>query len=198
MLRNARASLPVNWLAAHRTTLVRTFVLAAIGGYLLFVAALWLAGSFEVQTIGYPGVWLFSLIGASSIILPVPGLAAVCAGAAPAVGLDPAFLGVIAGSAEAIGEMTGYLAGASGGSFVQKNRHFPRIRNWVIRRGGIVFFLMSLVPNPLFDVVGIAAGSVRYPVRRFLLVTFLGKSIKSTWIAYGCYYGISAIQGLVG
>ncbi|MBM3959792.1 MAG: VTT domain-containing protein [SAR202 cluster bacterium] len=198
MLRIVRANLSITWLVAHRNGLITTLILAAVAGYVLLVTALWVAGSFEARTIGYPGVWLFSLIGASAIFLPIPGLAAVCAAAAPSVGLNPALLGVIAGSAEAIGELTGYLAGAGGGTFVQKNRHFPRVRKWVMRRGGLVFFAMSLVPNPLFDVAGIAAGSVRYPVRQFLLFTFLGKTIKSTWLAYGCYYGISAIQGLVG
>jgi membrane protein YqaA with SNARE-associated domain len=175
----------------------RLGVLGLIAVYLAFVGALWLAGAFDADVLGYPGVWLFSLIGASSIILPVPGLAAVCAGAAPAIGLNPAYLGVIAASAEAIGELTGYLAGLSGGSFVQKSRYYPRIRGWVDRRGGLVLFVMATFPNPLFDVVGIAAGSARYPVLRFVLITFAGKAIKSTWVAFGCYYGVGAVQRLV-
>lgn len=189
---------PDGRLAARWQHVLRFATIGLLAAYVVFVAALWLAGAFDTQVLGYPGVWLFSLIGASSIILPVPGLAAVCAGAAPAVGLNPAFLGVIAASAEAIGELTGYLAGMSGGSFVQKNRYYPRVRDWVVRRGGLVLFLMATFPNPLFDVVGMAAGSVRYPVLRFLLVTFAGKAIKSTWVAFGCYYGVSAIQRLVG
>jgi membrane protein YqaA with SNARE-associated domain len=183
--------------AARRQQLFRLAVAVFFLGYLVVVGALWLSGGFDARIVGYPGVWLFSLIGSSSIILPVPGLAAVCAGAIPSVGLNPAVLGVVAGSAEAIGEMTGYLAGVAGGSFVEKSRHFPRIREWVVRRGGPVFFLMATFPNPFFDVVGIAAGSVRYPVWRFVVITFAGKAVKSTWIAFGCYYGVGAIQRLV-
>lgn len=198
MTRGVLASLTADGrLTARWQQAFRFATLGLLGAYVLFAVALWLAGLFNTDVLGYPGVWLFSLIGASSIILPVPGLAAVCAGAAPAVGLNPAFLGVIAASAEAIGELTGYLAGLTGGSFVQKNRHYPRVRNWVVRRGGLVLFLMATFPNPFFDVVGMAAGSVRYPVPRFLLVTFAGKAIKSTWVAYGCYYGVSAVQRLV-
>lgn len=175
----------------------RHATLGLVAAYLALVCGLWLSGAFDAAVLGYPGVWLFSLIGASSIFLPVPGLAAVCAGAAPAVGLNPAYLGVLAASAEAIGELTGYLAGVGGGSFVQRHRRYRFVRDWVVRRGGLVFFLMAVVPNPLFDFAGIAAGSLRYPVRRFVPITFAGKAIKSTWVAYGCYYGISAVQKLV-
>ncbi|MBI2965134.1 MAG: VTT domain-containing protein [Chloroflexi bacterium] len=185
-------------IAARWQTTLRFATLALLAGYVVFVGALWLAGAFDVEALGYPGVWLFSLIGASSIVLPIPGLAAVCAAASPAIGLNPALLGVVAASAEAIGELTGYLAGVTGGSFIQKNRHYPRVQQWVIKRGGLLLFVMATFPNPFFDVVGMAAGSVRYPIRRFLLVTYAGKAIKSTWVAYGCYYGISAIQRLVG
>ncbi|MBI4305062.1 MAG: VTT domain-containing protein, partial [Chloroflexi bacterium] len=118
--------------------------------------------------------------------------------AAPAAGLHPAAIGLVAASAEALGEMTGYLAGVSGEAFVQRNRFYPRLKDWVLQRGGIVFFLMSAFPNPLFDLLGVAAGSVRYPIRKFLVLTFFGKAIKSTWVAYGCYFGIGAIQRLVG
>jgi membrane protein YqaA with SNARE-associated domain len=183
--------------AARRQQAFRLAILALLVCYVAFVAALWLAGRFEAGVLGYPGVWLFSLISSSSIVLPVPGLAAVCAGATPAVGLNPAVLGVVAASAEALGEMTGYLAGVAGGSIVERSRRYPQVRDWVVRRGGIVFFLMSTFPNPLFDIVGIAAGSVRYPVARFLAFTFAGKAVKSTWIAFGCYYGVGAVQRLV-
>ncbi|MBI4218748.1 MAG: VTT domain-containing protein [Chloroflexi bacterium] len=184
-------------IAARRSAVIRLAVLGLIGAYLVLIAALWLAGRFQVETIGYPGVWVFAFIGASSIILPVPGLAAVCAAAAPAAGLHPAAIGLVAASAEALGEMTGYLAGVTGESFVQRNRLYPKVKAWVLRRGGLVFLLMSAFPNPLFDLLGVAAGSVRYPIRKFILFTFVGKAVKSTWVAYGCYLGIGAIQRMV-
>jgi membrane protein YqaA with SNARE-associated domain len=38
--------------------------------------------------------------------------------------------------------------------------------------------------------MGVAAGSILYPVRRFLLLVFIGKTIKFTWIAFSCYWGL--------
>jgi hypothetical protein len=55
---------------------------------------------------------------------------------------------------------------------------------------------MSVIPNPLFDIVGIAAGSIGYPLRIFVPVVFVAKSLKSTGIAFACYHGIGLAQRL--
>ena len=101
MTRGVLANLAPERIATRWQPTLRYAILALLAGYVVFVAALWLAGAFEAEALGYPGVWLFSLIGASSIVLPIPGLAAVCAAATPAVGLNPLLLGPIAASAEA-------------------------------------------------------------------------------------------------
>ena len=38
------------------------------------------------------------------------------------------------------------------------------------------------MPNPLFDVAGLAAGAVQMPMRRFFLAVLAGKVIKDTWM----------------
>ena len=43
------------------------------------------------------------------------------------------------------------------------------------RFGDATVFVMAAIPNPLFDVAGMAAGSLRFPLWRFLLAAFLGK-----------------------
>jgi membrane protein YqaA with SNARE-associated domain len=54
-----------------------------------------------------------------------------------------------------------------------------------------MLFFGSIVPNPLFDIMGIAAGSILFPVRKFLLLVFIGKVVKFTWVGLGCYYGVT-------
>jgi len=116
----------------------------------------------------------------------------------PDFGLNPLAIGIISASAEALGEMTGYIAGLSGRSLFQKHRLYPRVQSLVQRRGGLILFFGSIIPNPLFDVIGIAAGSVAYPIKKFLIVVFFAKAIKSTAIAYACFLGIDWIQGYFG
>ena len=182
------------WLLRNRGLLARAAVLGVVAGIICVGVVMWAAGRFETGAIGYPTVWLFSFIGAASVIIPLPAPAGVCIGATPAFGLNPLLIGLISGSAEVLGELTGYMAGLTGRSIVRRHSWYPRVRGWMERRGALVLFFASVIPNPLFDVVGIAAGSIGYPLRKFIPVVFVSKSIKSTGIAFACYHGIGFIQ----
>ena len=52
------------------------------------------------------------------------------------------------------------------------------------RRGGITVFVLSAIPNPFFDLAGIVAGTLRYPLWRFLLFCWMGKVIKTAFVAW--------------
>ena len=186
------------WLSANRDRVFRLALIIFVIGFVIVGTVLWLTDSLNPENIGYGGVWLVSFIAAGSIILPIPGPAAVCLAAAPDLGLNPLFIGLISASAEVLGEMTGYIAGLSGRSLFERNKYYPKVHRLVQRRGGIILFFGAIIPNPLFDVIGIAAGSIGYPIKRFLAVVFVAKAIKSTGIAYACFWGIDWIQGFVG
>lgn len=141
----------------------------------------------NLRRYGYAGVFLINLIGAASILLPSPAAASVIGGGAL---LDdflgvPAFIwvGLVAGSAEALGEFSGYAAGYGGRIVVEKRPEYQKIHGWMQRRGTITMFVMSTVPNPLFDVAGLAAGAVRMPIGRFFGAVLAGKIIKDIWLA---------------
>jgi membrane protein YqaA with SNARE-associated domain len=175
----------------------RIIALTVVGAFIALGAILLSTGNLSTDSVGYPSIWLISFVGASAIVLPVPGMAAMCLAASPGVGLNPLAVGLVAACAEALGELTGYIAGASGAAFLQNNRWYPRFRNWLIRRGWIALFLLATIPNPVFDLIGIAAGALGYPVKRFLVIIMVGKSIKSVGIAYACYFGVSMIEDLI-
>jgi membrane protein YqaA with SNARE-associated domain len=143
---------------------------------------------------GYPGVFFLALFGAVSMVLPVPGLVSVCG---LSVALNPFALGVLSGLGESLGESSAYAVGYGGDTvfdrfaFYRKLR--PIVRGWMEKRGTLVVFLVSVIPNPIVDVVGIAAGSVHFPFRRFLLIVFIGKTIKGLLVAYTCHYGVTLL-----
>ena len=166
-------------------------------GIVILGIALFLMGRLGTESLGLPSIWVISFIAASSIFLPVPGLLALCIGASPAVGLNPVALGFTVASAETLGELTGYLAGISGAGFLERNRWYTRFKWWLNRKGGWPLFILATIPNPLFDLLGIAAGAARYPIFKFLGIVFLGKVIKSVGIAYACFLGVSLIEDLI-
>ncbi len=139
---------------------------------------------------GYPGLFLLNLLASATLILPAPGLAlALAAGAT----LNPYLVGLAVGSGSTVGELTGYIAGASGRGVVENDPNYPRVRGWMARYGLWVIFVLSLVPNPIFDVAGIVSGAMHIPVWKFLAATWLGKVIKSTLVALA---GAGAMQAL--
>ena len=138
------------------------------------------------ETVAYPAVFLLSFIGSASVVIPVPGILSVCSGGAL---LNPLFIGLVAGVAEAMGESTGYLAGYSGRGMLRNNRMYQRIQPWMQRRGWIAVLVFSAVPNPLFDLVGVAAGATHTPLWQFFGAAWIGKTVKSTAVAYVCALG---------
>ena len=143
---------------------------------------------------GYLGVFLASLIGSASVIIPVTGIAFVCVAAN--LGLSPIWIAVIASVAESIGEFSGYILGLNGREVAKKSKLYPSLENWMRRYGGIMLTVAASVPNPFFDLIGISAGALRYPIAKFFAAVWIGKLIKSLTIAYGCYYGIQFVTGL--
>jgi membrane protein YqaA with SNARE-associated domain len=130
---------------------------------------------------GYAGIFLVSLLSNATLILPVPSpLLVFSMGSAL-----PFFLvGLSAGVGEALGELTGYALGVGGRAVIEKRETYERLQRWMQRRGALTILVLSIIPNPVFDLAGIAAGSLRYPLWRFLLFCWLGKTIKSTAIAW--------------
>ena len=130
---------------------------------------------------GYLGAFLISLLSSATIILPVPGIAVIFALGAT---YDPYLVGLAAGAGSALGELSGYMAGYSGQGVFRKSKTYLRMEHWMKRRGSLVIFVLAFVPNPIFDLAGAAAGILRYPVWKFLLFCFLGKTPRSILIAF--------------
>ena len=144
---------------------------------------------------GYLGVFLISVLGNATVILPVPSLAAVFAGGGV---LNPLFVGLVAGVGEPLGELTGYLAGYGGSAAVEDTVRYRRVRGYMERHGMLTLFVLSAIPNPLFDLAGIVAGMSRVPVWKFLLPCWVGKTIKTLAIAYLGSVSVHVVTDLLG
>jgi uncharacterized membrane protein YdjX (TVP38/TMEM64 family) len=156
----------------------------------------------QLNTYGYVGLFLISLISAASIVLPMPGAAAIAGAGAlldPVLGIPvPIMVGLVAGLAEALGEFTGYAAGYGGSALFRDRPIYPRVKRWMERRGTLTMFLLSCIPNPLVDVAGVAAGAVQMRVWRFFVGVFSGKVVKNVYLSSGGLIGAEIIQRLFG
>jgi membrane protein YqaA with SNARE-associated domain len=93
-------------------------------------------------------------------------------------------VGVIAAAGAAIGELTGYLAGVAGQAVIENRQMHERLERLMRRYGLLAIFVLAAIPNPFFDVAGIIAGALRFPVQHFLLSAWAGKTVKFLAIAY--------------
>ncbi|HHS98441.1 MAG TPA: DedA family protein [Chloroflexi bacterium] len=155
------------------------------------VAAVWFRERIQdLAGYGYAAVFLVGLVSNATLILPVPGLAvsSLMGGV-----FNPWLVGLVGGIGQALGELSGYLVGYSGQTLVDRGPTYARLYDWMDRYGGWVIFGLALVPNPLFDVGGMAAGALRFPVWKFLLWCAAGKVVKNIAFALVGYYGVEAI-----
>jgi len=142
---------------------------------------------------GYLGAFVTQCLNSATVLFPSLGHVVIVVLAAS---LNPWLLGLLGGIGAGLGEISGYLVGLSGQQIVERSlpwlsRRLRLTRQW----GGGGIFLFATFPLP-FDVVGIWAGSIRYPLWRFLVYTIAGKVVKVTAIAFAGRQGITWIQRL--
>jgi len=183
---------PIALTRAERTRMMilRIFVLLIVIG--VTVAIVYYRNRLQqFAAYGYPGVFVVSLLGNATVVLPAPSLAMVFAMGAV---LKPVLVGLVAGVGEALGELTGYGAGFSGRAPIENRARYEQINRWMARNGDLTVFFLSLIPNPFFDLAGMAAGVLRYPLWRFLIFCWMGKTIKTTLIALAGAQSVTFIE----
>jgi membrane protein YqaA with SNARE-associated domain len=135
----------------------------------------------DLQGYGYVGIFIINVIGSASLFFPVPGLAVAFVGGG--VDLNPLLVALFGAAGSTLGETTGYLAGWGGQMVMEKSKRYAQVEGWMRRYGDITVFVMAAIPNPLFDLAGLASGSLRFPLWRFLVFAFLGKIVKYTVVS---------------
>jgi membrane protein YqaA with SNARE-associated domain len=166
------------------------YVILGLGlAVIVTITAIWLVmvDSSDIRywkALGYPGIFLLNFIGSVAIIVPVPGLIAVCG--AGGLNFNPIAIGLIAGTAETLGEMSGYAIGFGSRTMLEKRPVYEKLASWMKRRGSVVLFVVSVIPNPVFDIIGIISGGLRYPLVKFLGIVWVGKTIKGLIVVHTC------------
>ncbi|GJQ37021.1 MAG: hypothetical protein JETCAE01_30310 [Anaerolineaceae bacterium] len=171
------------------TTILRILAVLAVAGITVYVYSIRDRVE-EFAQLGYFGAFLIALIANATVILPAPGVAVVFGMGAV---INPAGVGFAAGAGGALGELTGYLAGYGGQAAVENSQTYNRILPWVQKHGAWMILLLSAIPNPFFDVAGIAAGISKIPLWKFLLACWAGVTIKMLIFAFAGAYSIDWI-----
>ena len=146
------------------------------------------------RALGYPGVFLMAALGSSTVLLPIPHLAFTFT---MGTVLNPWLTGLSAGTGDALGEITGYMAGYAVEDIAGHSRLYAKLERWMRRNGDLTIFVLSLFPVPFFDLAAMAGGIVGYPLWRFMLATWAGKTIKAVIAAWMGACGIPWFTNLI-
>ena len=179
-------------LLTRQSSLYLLALLVALG---VVAAVYFLRGFLDISNMGYPAIAGLSFLASAGMVIPVPGMASVCAGG---LLLNPLLVALVAGATGTLGELTGYALGYSGRGVVTRGRLYKKMESWMRGRGWLVLFLLSILPNPIFDLAGIAAGVLRFPIWGFLGIILLGTFLKFLAVAYGCSFGVETISDIFG
>ena len=135
----------------------------------------------ELQQYGYLGIFIIAFMTNATVFLPAPGIAVVFAMGAI---FNPIFIALAAGAGGALGELSGYLAGFSGQAIVDHTNLYERFHKWIEKHGFLAILTLAALPNPFFDVAGVAAGMLKMPLYRFLLAVWIGVTLKMFLFAW--------------
>jgi uncharacterized membrane protein YdjX (TVP38/TMEM64 family) len=148
----------------------------------------------EFALLGYPGIFLVALMANATVFLPAPGVAVVFAMGSI---FHPLGVALAAGTGGTIGELSGFLAGFSGQAVIERTGIYERIQPWVSKYGGWAILVFAAIPNPFFDIAGIAAGASKMRLWRFLIFCWIGQVIKMGLFAFAGAYSITWITNLL-
>jgi len=183
----------------------RAYILGALGIVITVVMAVAVIRFWYVvralEGYGYLGNFFISVLGGATVIVPVPMLAVqVALGTV----LNPVFVGLTSGFGETVGALIIYMTGYGGGAPLASaedgklKRAYLRLMKLMERRGSVTIFVLSAVVNPFFYPAALAAGALRFGVRRYFLICLLGKTIKGFTVAYIGFFGLGGILRAIG
>ena len=156
----------------------------------------------DLQGLGYLGVFLISIMGGATIIIPVPMLAVVFA--LGGVMHYTWLVGLCAGLGEVIGALTIYMTGhGAGTAFMNRRagriqRAYERMMALMEKRSSLTLFILAAVVNPFFYPAALAAGAMRFSIRKYFLICFVGKTIKGMTVVYAGFWGLKGIFRAIG
>jgi len=162
----------------------------------------------ELEQYGYLGVFLISAISTAALVVPGPSIVVVLAMGSV---LNPLLVGLAAGLGEGLGALASYTLGCHGKTIIDNSmennnvKHnskyysiYNNIEKWMKYHGGLTLFISSVLINPFFVPIGMAAAATHYPRWKYFLICWAGRTVKGIILAVIGSIGIRALLNLIG
>jgi membrane protein YqaA with SNARE-associated domain len=134
----------------------------------------------------YLAIFLISIIGNVSVIMPVPYIIALAI-LVVVLPINPLLVGISAGFGASIGELSAWLLGRGTSEMIEDTAYGKRLDSLakLVKKGYgiplIIFFAATPLPD---DLLLIVLGMVNYNIGYALVSCFIGKIVLAVGIAY--------------
>ena len=128
-----------------------------------------------IEKYEYIGVFIMCMLSNMTILLPAPSLIIIVYYAQI---LSPILVIPIGALGTTIGELMGYMFGKSVSNISSKWKNIICRISKRIKKIHLLIFVLAVLPLPIFDFIGVYAGSKRINMGSFFLMCYLGKMLK--------------------
>lgn len=144
---------------------------------------IWKIGPFlgQLGGLGLLGLFFISMAENATVIFPAIFLSlSIPLAVSLASQNSLVIISLVFATGASLGEGVGYFLGRYGKKLINgdDNKLYMRCEGWVRRHGKWAIIFLSISPFPPFDLVGIAAGVLKYPAWKFIFFCFLGRVFK--------------------
>lgn len=187
----------LGWIRSKIIHLAGLFLVIAITGGIFYFYKQYPGRIEDLKAYTYLGAFVISVTFNATLILPAGNMLILTTLGANMPMPSPVIVGLVGGAGAAIGEITGYIAGRSGRGLVTESQMYSRVEGWVRRWGAMTIFIFSVVPF-VFDLVGIAAGVLRFPFWKFFFFCWLGRTILYVFMVTVAAWGLKIVLPWLG
>jgi membrane protein YqaA with SNARE-associated domain len=137
----------------------------------------------QYASLAYLIVFVATFFTSCTIIFPAPGIVVVMAAASM---WNPVIVALVASVGGSLGEVTAYYAGYIGKKIIinEHQKSYNRAVSWMNRYGIWAIFFFAMIPMLIFDLVGLAAGALKFPLWKFILACWAGRIPRAFVEAY--------------
>nr|WP_302248279.1 VTT domain-containing protein [uncultured Blautia sp.] len=135
----------------------------------------------NLKAYGYIGTFMACLLLNATVLFPSSSTMVVMSMATIYNSVMVALIGAFGAS---FGEFTGYFTGYYGSAVVENSAIFDKVTGIYAKFPNFAIVLFAALPLPVFDILGIMAGSIKMEKKKFFLLCFIGKAIKMLIYAY--------------
>ena len=158
-----------------------------IGAASIFVLSIVLSIAFfiyrdffkESTSLGLIGLFIINFVTNASFFVSAPAFLTVVAGGNL---YSPILVALVSSLAATAGDSIGFAFGFASHKLtyhkLEKKKWFRILEKHFKKHGNLLLFAFALIPNPVFDAIGLIAGIFAYPFFRFFIIVWLGRLIR--------------------